>query len=144
VFTDLGIVASRDSLLLQLRSHPRLYEFLGQVLSGDVTETYRLFREGEYQPSPELLAYGCLFLALDRFAHGRGPGLPSADLAKIAQVILTGGGAQLLSEDVVARVMEMLVSTRSSKPVILIDRRYQVWVEGIAWSEHAIAATANQ
>ena len=144
VFTDLGIVASRDSLLLQLRSHPRLYEFLGQVLAGDVTETFRLFREGEYQPSPELLAYGCLFLALDRFAHGRGPGLPSGDLTKIAQVILTGGGAQLLSEDVVSRVMEMLVSTRSSNPVILIDRRYQVWVEGIAWSEHAIAATANQ
>jgi hypothetical protein len=27
VFTDLGIVASRDTLLLQLRNHPQLYEF---------------------------------------------------------------------------------------------------------------------
>src|SRR5208283_1285463 len=38
VFADLGIVASRDSLLLQLRGHSRLYEFLGEVVSEDVTE----------------------------------------------------------------------------------------------------------
>lgn len=143
VFTDLGIVASYDSLLLQLRNHPRLYEFLCQVLPGDVTETYRLFREGEYQPSAEVLAYGCLFLALDRFSHGRGPGLPSGDLAKVAQVILTGGGAQLLSEDVTARVIHTLLSDKSSNPVILIDRRYQIWVEGIAWSEQAVAVTTG-
>jgi hypothetical protein len=143
VFTDLGIVASRDTLLLQLRSHPRLYGFLGQVLDGDVTESYRLFREGEYQPSPEMLSYGCLFLALDRFSQGRGPGLPSGDLTKIAEVVLTGGGAQALSEEVVARVMGLLSSTESNKPVILIDRRYQVWVDGITWSEHAVAATVN-
>jgi hypothetical protein len=143
VFTDLGIVASRDSLMLQLRSHPRLYDLLREVLSVDVTESYRLFREGEYQPSPALLSYGCLFLALDRFAHGRGPGLPSGDLNKVAQIILTGGGAQALSEDVVARVVNLQMSTENTKPVILIDRRYQVWVEGIAWSEHAVAVPAD-
>ena len=86
VFTDLGIVASRDSLMLQLRSDSRLYEFLNAVLPDDVTDTYRLLREGEYQPSPQLLSYGCLFLALDRFAQGRGPGLPTGDLAQVAQV----------------------------------------------------------
>ena len=143
VFTDLGIVASRDSLLLQLRMHPRLYEFLCQVLSGDVTETYRVFREGEYQPSPELLAYGCLFLALDRFAQGRGPGLPTGDLTRVAQLILTGGGAQLLSEDTARQVIKVLLSGKSSDPVILIDRRYQIWVEGIACSEQAVAAPST-
>lgn len=143
VFADLGIVASRDSLLLQLRNHPRLYEFLCQVLSADVTETYRLFREGEYQPSAGLLAYGCLLLALDRFAHGRGPGLPSGDLTQVAQVILTGGGAQLLSRELAARIISMLLSGKSSNPVILIDRRYQIWVEGIAWSEQAVAAATS-
>lgn len=142
VFADLGIVASRESLLLQLRSHPRLYEFLSEIISGDVTERYQLFREGEYQPSPELLAYGCLFVALDRFAQGRGPGLPIGDLARVSQVILTGGGAQALSEDVVARVVGLVASAKSSKPVILIDRRYQIWVEGITLSEQPVVATS--
>ena len=140
VFTDLGIVASHDTLLLQLRSHPRLYEFLREVLPGDITETYQLFREGEYQPPADLLGYGCLFLAMDRFARGRGPGLPSGDIAQVAQVILTGGGAQALSEDVVARVVGLVTSAESSKPVILIDRRYQMWVEGIAFSDQTVAA----
>ena len=142
VFADLGIVASRDTLLLQLRSHSRLYEFLSEIVPEDVTETYQLFREGEYQPSPALLAYGCLFVALDRFAQGRGPGLPTGDLARISQVILTGGGAQALSEDIVGRVVGLVASAKSSKPVILIDRRYQIWVEGITLSEQAVEATS--
>ena len=91
VFTDLGIVASRDSLMLQLRSHSRLYEFLNAVLPDDVTDTYRLLREGEYQPSPQLLSYGCLFLALDRFAQGRGPGLqPATWLKSLRSFLLVG------------------------------------------------------
>ncbi|MGC2110640.1 MAG: glutamate mutase L [Candidatus Korobacteraceae bacterium] len=142
VFTDLGIVASRDSLLLQLRSHSRLYEFLGAVLSEDITETYRLFREGEYQPSPELLAHGCLFLAMDRFAQGRGPGLPSGDLAQLSQVILTGGASQGLSEDTAASVVR-LVTPKGSKPNILIDRRYEIWVEGISFAERTVAAATT-
>jgi MutL protein len=142
VFADLGIVASRDSLLLQLRSHSRLYEFLSVVLPGEITETYQIFREGEYQPSPGLLAYGCLFVALDRFAHGRGPGLPTGDLARIAQVILTGGGAQALVEKMVARVVGLVASAKSNKPAILIDRRYQVWVEGITFSEQPAEVTS--
>ena len=137
VFTDLGIMASRDSLLLQMRTHPRLYEFLGAVLDEDVREVYRLLREGEYRPSPELLSYGCVFLALDRFAQGRGPGLPTADLARAAQIILTGGAAQVLVEDVVARVVRSLLSDGGTKPVVLIDNRYQVWIDGITWSGHA-------
>jgi len=140
VFTDLGIVASHDTLLLQLRGHPRLYEFLKEVLPGDITETYQLFREGEYQPPADLLGYGCLFLAMDRFARGRGPGLPSGDIAQVAQVILTGGGAQALSEDVVARVLGLVASPKSAKPLVVIDRMYQMWVEGIAFSDQTVAA----
>jgi hypothetical protein len=125
-----------------LRGHPRLYELMGEVLTGDLIDSYRLFREGEYQPSALLLAYGCLFLALDRFAHGKGPGLPTGDLNKVAQVILTGGGSQPLSEEVVSRVVRLVLSGDSSQPAVMIDRRYQIWVEGIAWSERAVAATA--
>lgn len=143
VFTDLGIVASRESLMLQMRSHPRLYELMTQVLTDHVTESYRLFREGEYEPSPLLLSYGCLLLALERFANGRGPGLPTGDLNKVAQLILTGGGSQALSEETVARVVDLLLTADSSKPAILIDRRYQVWVEGISWSERAVATAAD-
>jgi hypothetical protein len=134
VFTDLGIMASRDSLLLQMRTHPRLYEFLDAVLDEDVRETYRLVREAEYRHSPELLSYGCVFLALDRFAQGRGPGLPTADLGKVAQIILTGGAAQDLAEQVVRRIANLLLLNGGSNPLILIDRRYQVWVDGISWS----------
>ena len=141
VFTDLGIVASRDSLLLQLRSHPRLFEFLSTVLSDDITEKYRLFREGEYQPAPEVLAAGCLFLALDRFAQGRGPGLAAGDLSQVAQLILTGGAAQALSEVIAEKVAGLLLP-KSSKPAILIDRKYQVWVEGMTFAGRKLAAAA--
>ena len=135
VFTDLGIVASRDSLLLQLRSHPRLYEFLDTVFDDDVREIYRLLREGDYEPSGELLSYGCLFVALDRFAHGRGPGLPTANLAKLSQVILTGGAAQTLCEDKVASMIRRLLRDDNGTPEVSVDRRYRIWVDGITWAD---------
>jgi len=134
VFTDLGIVASRDTLMLELRSHPRLYEFLKSVQDDGVREIYQSMREGEYDPSPLLLSYGCLFIALERFAQGRGPGLPTADLTRIAQIILTGGASQTMAEEVVGRVFGLFRSENSGVPVILIDRRYQIWVDGITWS----------
>src|SRR5205085_1574045 len=113
VFTDLGIVASRDSLVLQLRHHPRLYEFLGCVLGSAGAATYQAAREGEWEPTPTLLSYGCLFVSLDRFSQGRGPGLPTADLGRIAQVILTGGASQTLEEAVIARVLGLFRSAAS-------------------------------
>jgi hypothetical protein len=137
VFVDLGIVASRDSLLLQLRTHPRLYEFLKSVLDGEVEEPYRLMREGAYDPSPELLSYGCLFVALDRFSQGRGPGLPAGDLGRIAQIILTGGSSQTLSEEGAARVFELFRVGDNPLPSVLIDRMYQLWIDGITWSGNA-------
>jgi hypothetical protein len=133
VFTDLGIVASRDSLLLQMRAHPRLYEFLEAVSIRDTQETYRLLREGEYEPTPELLSCGCLFLALDRFAQGRGPGLPVGDLGRLAQIILTGGAAQALSEQTVLGIVNLLVPAAGNRVEVMIDRRYQIWVDGITW-----------
>ena len=137
VFTDLGIAASRDSLLLQMRVHPRLYELVEATMKDDPRDVYRLLREGEYQPSAELLFCGCLFLALDRFANGRGPGLPTADLGRLAQVILTGGAAQALSEDTVARVIKLVVPKGGNSADVLIDRRYQIWVDGITWTADA-------
>jgi hypothetical protein len=134
VFTDLGIVASRDSLMLQLRSHPRLYQFLKSVLDDDPEEVYRGMREGEYAESALLLSYGCLFIALDRFAQGAGPGLPTADLTRLEQIILTGGASQTLSEIAVGRVFQLFGSQSTVDPEIFIDRRYQLWVDGITWS----------
>jgi len=139
VFTDLGIVASRDSLLLQLRNHPRLYEFLAIVLSNGVQETYQSMREGEGDPSALVLSYGCLFIAFDRFAQGRGPGLPTADLNRISQIVLTGGASQTLNERVVAQLFDLFRSKDSGVPSVLIDRRYQLWVDGIMWSGSASA-----
>ena len=137
VFTDLGVVASRDSLLLQLRNHPRLYEFLGSVLDDGAGATYQAMREGEWEPTPLVLAYGCLFIAFDRFGAGRGPGLPTADLDRIAQIILTGGASQTMDENVVVRMFQLFRTQGSGTPVIMIDRQYQLWVDGITWSGRA-------
>lgn len=139
VFTDLGIFASRDTLLLQLRSHARLYEFLATVQPEHVRETYARLREGEFDPCPEVLSYACLFIALDRFAQGRGPGLPAASLEKVAQIVLTGGAAQTLTESVAQRVAGLLLPDSSPLPVLQIDRRYQMWVDGITWTGDAPA-----
>lgn len=139
VFTDLGIVASRETLLIQMRNHPRLYEFLTCVSAEDMRDVYASMREAEYAPSPLLLSYGCLFLALDRFAQGRGPGLPTGDLGRIAQVILTGGASQEMDPAVVARIYQLFSSPESAVPLVLVDKRYQLWIDGITWTGHAIA-----
>ena len=135
VFTDLGIVASRDTLMLQLRSHTQLYELLVAVIGGQTRDAYAALREGDYQPTPQLLSYACLFLALDRFAKGRGPGLPTGDLGKVAQIILTGGAAQTLDEAVVARMLSLLLPEGAPVPLVQVDRRYEIWVAGITWTD---------
>lgn len=133
VFTDLGVVASRDSTLMQMRSHPRIYEFLSLVPGADVRETYRALREGELDAAPELLAYGCLFLAFDRFASGRGPGLPSVNLSRIGHVILTGGAAQTLDLEVTRGLLSLFDTNETVRPVLIRDDAYQLWVDGITF-----------
>lgn len=140
VFTDLGIVASRDTLLLQLRSHAQLYEFLAAIHGADeVRARYAALREGEETPSPSVLAHACAFLALDRFRRGRGPGLPVGQLERVAQVILTGGAAQLLDEATVGRLFGLLAASGTPAPLVQIDRRYEIWVAGITWREETLA-----
>lgn len=142
VFTDLGIVASRDTLVMQLRNHPQLYEFLGRALPAEQTrEVYAGLREGEHQPSPMLLSYACLFIALDRFTRGHGPGLPTGDLGKLAQLVLTGGAAQTLDEAVVANILGLLLPAGAPRPLVQIDRRYEIWVAGITWQGEQADAT---
>ncbi|MFK8016064.1 MAG: glutamate mutase L [Gammaproteobacteria bacterium] len=133
VFTDLGIVVSADSTLMQMRSHPRIYEFLSVVLGRDVRETYRALREGELTADPELLAYGCLFLAFDRFGAGRGPGLPSVNLARIGHIILTGGAAQTLDIGIAAELLALFDGNEVVRPVLIRDNDYQLWVDGITF-----------
>ena len=135
VFTDLGVVASRDTLLMQLRSHPHLHEFLTAVRGGDVRDLYVGLRDGEVNPTAELLSYACMFMALDRFAKGKGPGLPVGRLDTLAQIILTGGAAQGLDEAVVGKIVALLLSPGTPAPLVQVDRRYEIWVAGITWSE---------
>lgn len=135
VFTDLGIVASRDTLTQQLRAHPQLFDFLGVVQRTDVRELYAGLRESEAVLTPRLLSYACLFLAIDRFARGNGPGLPTADLDRVSQLILTGGAAQTLDERVVGELMRLVMSPTAPAPLIQIDKRYEIWVAGITWTD---------
>ena len=134
VFTELGVSTSSDTAMRRLRAHPGTYEFLACVLDEDARDAYSSFRAGEYVPSLETLGYACLYLALHRFAHGTDPGLPVADLGRVAQIILTGGGAQLLDPTLTAEVVELFLTDDQGRPEILIDRRYQIWVEGVTWS----------
>ena len=131
VFVDLGIVASRDTLLQQLRVHPQLYEFLVACHGSEVRGIYAALREGEGTPSAELLAHACLFLALDRFAKGSGPGLPTGRLDLLAQVVLTGGASQIMDESVVGRLLALLQRPGTPPPLVQVDRRYEIWVAGI-------------
>ena len=117
VFTDLGIVASRDTLMLQLRAHPQLYEFLGSVLDGEHTrEVYTGLREGENQASPQLMSYACLFLALERFAKGRGPGLPTGDLGTVAQTHPHRRRRADAGRTIVARMLGLLLPAGTCAP----------------------------
>ena len=59
--------------------------------------------------------------------------MPTANLNKMAQVVLSGGAAQSLDETVLSRLLALHVS--GGRPEILIDRRYQIWVDGITWAE---------
>jgi hypothetical protein len=141
VFVDLGVVASYETTVLQLRTHPRLFEFLSIVTDGDVRETYRQLREGDYRPSSTVLSYACYFLALDRFATGSGPGLPTAELSKMKQVVLSGGAAQSLDESLLLRLLALHVP--KTRAEVLIDRKYQIWIDGITWMEQAPVARSG-
>ncbi len=135
VFSDLGIVASRDTLLMQIRAHPKLYEFLCAACETHVQDRYVGLRDGELEPPSDLLSYACLFLALDRFAKGKGPGLPVGRLDAVAQIILTGGAAQTMSEAIVHRILGLLLNPATPAPLVQVDRRYEIWVAGITWTE---------
>ncbi len=94
---------------------------------------YQALREGRFEPSPRLLSYTCLFLAVDRFATAVHSGFPSADLSKVAQIMLTGGAAQILDVSVASRVVDLFVGGHGD-PRILIDHCYRIWVDGMTWS----------
>ncbi len=134
VYTDLGIVASRESTTLQMRGHPGLYVFLEALGLDDRREVYSALRDGDYDPTAEFLSYACLFLALSRFAEGRGPGLPQADIGKVSQIILTGGAVQGLDVDRVGAIVSLLVRRNQMRPIIVVDCDYRIWLEGMTWS----------
>lgn len=138
VFTDLGVVFSRNSTLLRLCNNSRLLDFLRETNTPDLHDVYARLREGDFEPTAELLSYACLFLAMDRFIDGDGPGLPSADLRKVSQFILTGGAAQNLSEEMVVALLSLFFEGSGSEPTVLIDRKYRTWVDGIFWTGRQI------
>ena len=131
VFTDLGVVASYDSTLLQLRCNTRTFELLDCLIESDAGDCYRLLREGEYTPTQEMLAYSCIFLSLDRFSKGDGPGLPTADINKMSNLILTGGAVQSLDPAIVRRVLELFMARPVDSNFIIIDKQYRFWIDGI-------------
>ncbi|HVO88004.1 MAG TPA: hypothetical protein VMV45_05650, partial [Casimicrobiaceae bacterium] len=68
---------------------------------------------------------------------GQGPGLPVGQIDRIAQIILTGGAAQVLDEARVQRLLAPLLPASGAPPLVQIDRRYELWVAGITWADQA-------
>ena len=112
VFTDLGIVASRDSLLLQLRTHPRLYEFLERRARARTSRDLSAAARGRLRrPAARCFPTAASSSRSTASPTGEGPGLPTADLSKVAQIMLTGGAAQALATKArAARVFELLAA----------------------------------
>ncbi len=130
VFTDLGVFASSDSVTLQLRTNPRTFEFLATVGVNDVAQTYRLLREGDYELSASELAHACLFLALDRFSTGNGPGLPAANLDRLDKLVLTGGAAQMIPTAQAAAIASLFTRNPFDERFAKIDSDYEIWIQG--------------
>jgi hypothetical protein len=140
VFTDLGVEASRDTTLLQLRGHGRGFDFLSRVLDGDVHDTYKHMREGDFEPAKEIVAGACLFLALDRFFRGTEPGLPTVDPERIIQIMVTGGGGLVMTDATIARIVESFFPGNRLQPAIFVDRAYRIWTEGITGMAEEVAS----
>jgi len=140
VFTDLGVKASRDTTLLQLRSHGRGYDYLSRVLDGDVQGIYKQMREGGFEPTTEIVAGACLFLALDRFFRGAEPGLPTVEPERITQIMVTGGGGLAMTDAIITRIVESFFAGHRVLPSIFVDRAYRIWTEGITGMAEDLAS----
>ena len=141
VFTDLGIVASRDSLLLQLRSHPRLYEFLSCVHDQDVREVYRLLREGEHARPKCCPTLACFSRStvLPKAAVRDCPRRTSQGVANPADRWCGAG----ISPSTVQRMFQLFTND-GRVPDVFIDRAYQIWVDGITWRAHVARASLTR
>jgi hypothetical protein len=133
VFTDLGIVASRNSTLLQLRGHPLLYDLLVRISTttseNDVPST-KGRRIRTFATVTVVYLYSLPLIVSQTAVR---PGFPSVDLGKAAQIILTGGAAQILNVSMASRVVDLFVRGQGN-PRILIDRCDRISVDGITWS----------
>ena len=65
------------------------------------------------------------------------PVLPVRQVHLELKALGAGRNRQVALEEVVGRMFELFRSENSGAPVILIDRRYQLWIDGITWSGHA-------
>jgi len=104
------------------------------VLDGGVRETYQSLREGDYDASPLLLSYGCLFIDSSALRTAEG-GAATADLTGSRQIILTGGASQTWPRN--CRTVVELFVRRTAVSRDTHRPGYQMWVDGITWSGHA-------
>ncbi|MFA5849822.1 MAG: glutamate mutase L [Bacteroidales bacterium] len=133
VFTDLGVVASRSSTLLNLSQHIRLYEFL-QVICGPLSrQVYLDIREGSI--TDEILFYGCFFLALDQLVNPVTDNVPNIDLTKLASIMITGGASKalILKKEIFSALIQLLLKQGNTlgNISVIIDKQYEMWVHGI-------------
>lgn len=130
VFTELGISASKDSLVKRLIGSAGLYRFFTVIYGAQADAAYSDFRENVVEDST--LFYGCLWLALKDVTT---PGIkhtPNLDINKVASVIITGGAAKVVDKEVVKRLVAEFMSADSRQSVrVHLDDEYWIWISGL-------------
>lgn len=128
VFTNLGVFASRESLISAIVQHDRLGDFLRATGSSISEQRYLALREGETSwLTPETLAEACCFLALIGSANGAISG-HRIKLGRAASVVVTGGASQICNVDRLEAVIHAAGATHAK---CFLDVDYRLWVEGL-------------
>jgi hypothetical protein len=128
VFTNLGVFASRKSLLARLSFSDGLADFLRIIFPETYERHYISIREGNSDDmTEEILAYGCYYLALKSCGEGK-IGNHRLELNKVSTLILTGGASQLCQFEILNRLAELCGMKQAS---IKVDKEYKVWIEGM-------------
>ena len=129
VFTELGVVSSRQSTIDRLSSHERLYEFLSLFHKVETTGAYADVIEGVVDET--ILFAACMFLALDEMTQTNPNTVPTLVPSKIGSIVITGGASQKIDPHRASEITKMFLPAEFSSGIpIFSDADYEIWTEG--------------
>lgn len=129
VFTELGVVSSRQSTIARLSSHERLYEFLSLFHKVETTSAYTDVIEGIVDET--ILFAACMFLALDEMTQTDSNTVPTLVPSRIGSIVVTGGASQKIDPHRASEITKMFLPPEFSSGIpIFSDVDYEIWAEG--------------